>query len=98
MAPTPTRSPPRMAPFVDKYGRVHNASTPARRPLLSSNGRTLACIAAVLVVPSLVLKSFRELRSERKVDLSRFSISSKPFDTPAIDKRDGIVRIEFCTS
>lgn len=83
-------------PFVDKYGRVQAGNGP--RPSLSTNQRLIAAVVGVLIVPSLALRGWRHYRSEQGVDLSRFTISQEPFDTPAIDKRDGVLRIEFCTS
>ena len=82
--------------FVDRYGRVQAGIGP--RPALSTNQRILAAVVGVLVVPSLALRGWREYKSERGVDLSRFAISKEPFDTPALEKRDGVLRIEFCTS
>jgi hypothetical protein len=83
-------------PFVDKYGRVQQGT--ATRPMLSDRQRTWVGVLAALVLPSLALRSYRQFRSEKTMDLSRFSISAEPFSTPAIDKLDGTVRIEFCTS
>lgn len=82
-------------PFVDRHGRVQAGS---QRPSLSASQRILAAVVGVLVVPSLALRGWRQYRSEQGVDLSRFSISKEPFDTPALEKRDGALRIEFCTS
>lgn len=84
-------------PYVDKYGRVQQGTTPSR-PLLTDTQRTIVALAAVLVLPSLALRSWRAMRAEEQVDLSRFKISTEPFDTPAIEKLDGTVRIEFCVS
>lgn len=51
---------------------------------------------AVLVGPSL-LKKFYEKPASEKVDLSGFNIVTS-YDTPAIEKLDNTLRIEFCAS
>jgi len=84
-------------PFVDKCGRVQQGAAPSR-PLLTDRQRTVAATLAVLLLPSLALRSWRQARSDEGVDLSRFSIAKDPFDTPALLKRDGVIRIEFCAS
>lgn len=66
--------------------------------MLTETQRTLAVLVAVLVLPSLALRSWRQMRAEEGVDLSRLSISTTPFDTPSIDKLDNTVRIEYCAS
>lgn len=83
--------------FVDKYGRVQDGPSPARASL-SANQRMIAVVIGVLILPSLALRGWRQHTSEQGVDLSRFTISKEPFDTPALEKRDGVLRIEFCTS
>jgi hypothetical protein len=83
-------------PFVDKYGRVQAGSGP--RSTFSASQRIIAAVVGVLIVPSLALRGWRQYKSEQSVDLSGFAISTEPFDTPALEKRDGVMRIEFCTS
>lgn len=83
-------------PFVDRYGRVQQG--PARPPLLTDTQRTIAALVGVLVLPGFALRSWRAMRAEEAVDLSRFQMRAQPFDTPAIEKHDGTVRIEFCAS
>mmetsp|Transcript_9386 Transcript_9386/g.29630 ORF Transcript_9386/g.29630 Transcript_9386/m.29630 type:complete len:87 (-) Transcript_9386:766-1026(-) len=85
-------------PYVDRHGTVRQGDRPSSRPMLTETQRTLAVLVAVLVLPSLALRSWRQMRAEEGVDLSRLSISTTPFDTPSIDKLDNTVRIEYCAS
>lgn len=85
-------------PYVDKHGRVQQGAAGSSRRGLTSQQRTALSICAVLVLPSLALRSFNAWRRDEKVDLSAFAVSAQPFDTPAIEKVDGTVRIEFCMS
>jgi len=84
-------------PYVDRHGRVQQGAQPSK-PLLSDKQRSIAVLIAALVLPSMGLRAYKAYRSEQKVDLSRFAVSAKPFDTPAIEKMDGVIRVEFCTS
>ena len=63
---------------------------------LTSTQKTLLMGLAVLVGPSL-LKKFYEKPASEKVDLSGFNIVTS-YDTPAIEKLDNTLRIEFCAS
>lgn len=62
---------------------------------LTSGQKALGVLAAVLCGPA-VLKKVYESPVE-KVDLSSFNIVSH-YDTPAIERRDSTLRIEFCSS
>ena len=75
-------------------GRTHKPAAAAGGGLTSGQ-KALAALAAVLCGPA-VLKKVMESPVE-KVDLSSFNIVSK-YDTPAIERRDSTLRIEFCSS
>jgi hypothetical protein len=62
----------------------------------TSTQKSIFVLAAVLVGPSM-LKKFYEKPASEKVDLSSFNIVSH-YDTPAIEKMDNTLRIEFCSS
>jgi len=61
---------------------------------LTSNQKMIFGLAAVLVGPSL-LKRMYDKPSD--VDLSSFNIVTH-YDVPAIEKMDGVLRIQFCAS
>ena len=61
---------------------------------LTTNQKGLFALAAVLIGPA-VLKRVYEKPKSAEVDLSAWKIVTK-YDTPAIDKRDGTLHIEFC--
>lgn len=63
---------------------------------LSQNQKALFALAALLVGPAM-LKQFYNKSKEEKVDISQWNIATK-YDTPAIEKLDSTVRIEFCAS
>ena len=60
---------------------------------MTSGQKGMLMLAAVLVGPAVVKK----LYEKPPEDLSAFNIVSH-YETPAIDKLDGVVRIEFCAS
>jgi len=62
---------------------------------LTANQKGLFALAAILVGPALLKKAYEQPKSE--VDLSAWKIVTK-YDTPAIDRKDGTLRIEFCAS
>ena len=61
----------------------------------SNQQKGLAVLAALLVGPAL-LKRLYDTPAE-KVDLSAWKMVSH-YDTPAIERRDSVVRVEFCAS
>ena len=61
---------------------------------LTGGQKAMFMLAAVLIGPA-VLKKFYD--QPEKVDLSSFNIVTH-YDTPAIEKMDSTVRIEFCSS
>jgi len=63
--------------------------------MLSSSHKGLLALAAILVGPSVMKKVWDKPVSE--VDLSSFNIVTQ-YDTPAIQKLDSTLRIEFCAS
>ena len=82
---------------------VVNSGRPAPKAASSSGGgsltstqKTLLIGLAVLVGPSAV-KKFYEKPASEKVDLSGFNIVTS-YETPAIEKLDNTLRIEFCAS
>jgi hypothetical protein len=82
-----------MAAYVGKGGQLH-----ARRSGgggLTSGQKGLLALAAVLVGPSLV-KSLYD-KPKEAVDLSSYNIVTR-YDTPAIERMDSTLRIEFCQS
>ena len=60
---------------------------------LTSNQKAIFALAAVLIGPAAVKHLWKSPKSE--VDLSKFNVVTR-YDTPAIEKRDGTLRIEFC--
>ena len=62
---------------------------------LTSNQKAVIGLAAILVGPAL-LKKFYE-KPKEVVDLSTYNIVTH-YETPAIDRRDSTLRIEFCQS
>ena len=62
----------------------------------TQNQKMLLGLVAVLVGPSLV-KKWSEKPASEKVDLSMYKIVTE-YKTPAIDKHDSTLRIEFCAS
>ena len=62
---------------------------------LTSNQKGLLLVLAVLLGPAAFKRFYDTPKSE--VDLSAWKMVTD-FETPAIDKRDGVVRIEFCSS
>jgi len=60
---------------------------------LTSNQKGLLALLAVLVGPAAFKKFYDKPKTE--VDLSAWNMVTD-FETPAIEKRDGVVRIEFC--
>lgn len=74
-------------------GRVGQVNTGGA---LTSTQKAVGILAAVLVGPS-VLKKWYEKPAAEKVDLSAFNIVTN-YDTPAIERRDSTLRIEFCAS
>ena len=62
---------------------------------LTSGQKGLFVLAAVLVGPSL-LKTLYE-KPKEAVDLSSYNIVTR-YDTPAIERMDSTLRIEFCQS
>lgn len=65
---------------------------------LTPGQRRLLLGVAVLFLPALCRRAWKSYQEERSIDLSRFDVRTKPFDTPAIERMDGKVHIEFCTS
>ena len=75
----------------------------AKRPQSSASGdgltssqKTGLVLVAALCGPALLKKWYEKPASE-KVDLSGFNIVTA-YDTPAIERMDSTVRIEFCSS
>jgi len=75
----------------------------AKRPQSSASGNGLTSsqktglvLVAALCGPALLKKWYEKPASE-KVDLSGFNIVTA-YDTPAIERMDSTVRIEFCSS
>jgi len=72
---------------------------PPRPKPSSSNGaltggqKAALLLAAVLIGPAAMKKLYEA--PKENVDLSTFNIVTK-YDTPAIEKMDSTVRIEFC--
>jgi hypothetical protein len=77
-------------PYV-RGGKVGSVATGG----FSTQQKGLFLLAAALVGPSLLKRLYDSPPS--KVDLSAYKIVSH-YDTPAIERRDGIVRVEFCAS
>jgi len=63
---------------------------------LTQNQKACFVVAAILIGPAM-LKQFYNKAQEEKVDLSQWNIVTK-YDTPAIEKLDSTLRIEFCAS
>jgi len=63
---------------------------------LTSGQKTGLVLVAALCGPAL-LKRWAEKPAAEKVDLSGFNIVTS-YDTPAIERMDSTVRIEFCSS
>ena len=61
----------------------------------STQHKGLFLLAAVLIGPA-ALKRLYDTPAE-KVDLSAWKMVSH-YDTPAIERRDSVVRVEFCAS
>ena len=76
-----------------KGGRVGTAPSGGG---FTQNQKMLFGLVAVLVGPSLV-KKWSEKPASEKVDLSMYKIVTE-YKTPAIDKHDSTLRIEFCAS
>ena len=76
-----------------KGGRVGTAPSGGG---FTQNQKMLFGLVAVLVGPSLV-KKWSEKPASEKVDLSMYKIVTES-KTPAIDKHDSTLRIEFCAS
>lgn len=62
---------------------------------LTGNQKAVIGLVAILVGPAL-LKKFYE-KPKELVDLSKYNIVTH-YETPAIDRRDSTLRIEFCQS
>ena len=79
---------------------INRPARPTAKPTGGSSGaltsgqKALLMLGAVLVGPA-VLKKFYE--KPDKVDLSSFNIVTS-YDTPAIERMDSTLRIEFCAS
>ena len=67
---------------------------PASNGNLTGAQKAVLLLGAVLVGPSLLKKFYDQ---PEKVDLSSFQMVTH-YDTPAIEKMDSTVRIEFCSS
>ena len=75
-----------------KRGQVGTASGGG----LTQTQKSVGLLVALLVGPSLLKKWYDKPASE-KVDLSSFNIVTS-YDTPAREKLDSTLRIEFCAS
>ena len=74
--------------------RAAPAAKPAASGAITSGQKVAMLLGAVLIGPA-VLKRIYD--TPEKVDLSNFNIVSH-YDTPAIEKMDSTLRIEFCSS
>lgn len=79
-------------PAYVKGGRVGSVSEDG---LLTSQQKRWFGLAAILIGPALLKRWYDTPKSE--VDLSAWKIVTE-YDTPAIDKHDSTLRIEFCAS
>jgi len=80
---------------IYKGGQVQAPARPTGGGGLTSGQKGLFALAAVLVGPSL-LKTLYE-KPKEAVDLSSYNIVTR-YDTPAIERMDSTLRIEFCQS
>jgi len=83
-------------PYIDKQGVYR--SDKAKRSLLTSSQWKFVAVIGILVGPAYLRRAWQTYRDEKGVDLSSFNIKADPFETPALEKKDGKVRIEFCSS
>ena len=81
--------------YIGKGGQVQAGARPAGGGGLTSGQKGLFALAAVLFGPSL-LKSLYD-KPKEAVDLSAYNIVTR-YDTPAIERMDSTLRIEFCQS
>ena len=86
------RPPPGQRTYI-KGGRVGSISDGLS--LLTPRQKKFFALAALLIGPAVLKKIYDKPKAE--VDLSAWKIVTK-YDTPAIDKRDSTLRIEFCAS
>lgn len=82
-------------PPITPPSRAAPRAKPPPTQLLSSGQKGFLALAALLIGPSILKKVWEKPVSE--VDLSAFNIVTK-YDTPAIERRDSTLRIEFCAS
>mmetsp|Transcript_28224 Transcript_28224/g.49453 ORF Transcript_28224/g.49453 Transcript_28224/m.49453 type:complete len:82 (+) Transcript_28224:18-263(+) len=61
---------------------------------LSSSHKLLLALAAALFLPSLLKRAYDQ---PAQLDLSSFRVVSH-YDLPAIQQRDSVLRVEFCSS
>ena len=80
-----------MSAYIGRRGQV--GAAPAGG--LSSAQKSAMLVAAVLVGPALLKRAYDTPASS--VDLSAWKIVSH-YDTPAIERHDGVLRVEFCAS
>ena len=81
-------------PMPALHDRRPAAPKPASNGSLTSSQKAVLMLGAVLVGPAM-LKKFYE--KPDKVDLTGMNIVTH-YETPAIEKMDSTVRIEFCSS
>jgi hypothetical protein len=73
------------------------ASKPATAAGALTGGQKAAMLLGAVLCGPAVLKKFYDKPASEKVDLSTFNIVTS-YDTPAIEKMDSTLRIEFCSS
>ena len=78
-------------------GRARSAVKPASSPGGFTSGQKTFFLAAAVLCGPAVLKKVYEKPASEKVDLSQFNIVTH-YDTPAIERMDDTLRIEFCAS
>ena len=81
--------------YIGKGGQVQAGARLTGGGGLTSGQKGLFALAAVLFGPSL-LKSLYD-KPKEAVDLSAYNIVTR-YDTPAIERMDSTLRIEFCQS
>ena len=85
---------PTMSTYIGKGGQVAQRSSGGGGGL-SSGQKGFLALAAILVGPSVLKKVYD--KPKEAVDLSNYNIVTH-YETPAIERMDSTLRIEFCQS
>lgn len=83
-----------MSTYIGKGGQVAQRSSGGGGGL-SSGQKGFLALAAILVGPSVLKKVYD--KPKEAVDLSNYNIVTH-YETPAIERMDSTLRIEFCQS